>query len=175
VGVATEDGYPHAGKIDFRENRVDPGTGTVRLRGRIPNPRVSPGNTRLLYPGLFARVRVSAGPPARLPVIPEDALMTGQEGRFVYVIGEGNVAMKRTVKVGPPVWKSAPPVEGQSPGWVLAPPEGKAAVPVLSMVAIEGGLTTDDTIVVSGLTKARPGSPVTPEVLELKAPRNGSR
>ena len=38
VGVTNEDGYQHKGRIDFRENRVDIATGTVRIRGRIPEP-----------------------------------------------------------------------------------------------------------------------------------------
>lgn len=175
IGVATEDGYPHAGKIDFRENRVDVGTGTVRIRGRIPNPRVPPGNARLLYPGLYARVRVPAGGPRNLPAIPEDALMTGQEGRYVYVLVEGDVVQKRTVTVGPHVWQAPLPTAEQPAGWTVvtavAPaPSGPGSVPVLSVVAIERGLTLEDRVVINGLTKARPGLPVTPESWELKPP-----
>ena len=65
IGVETEEGFPHPGVIDFRENRVDTGTGTVRIRGRIPNPILSPGNARLLYPGLYSRVRVPSGEPTK--------------------------------------------------------------------------------------------------------------
>jgi membrane fusion protein, multidrug efflux system len=175
IGVATEDGYPHAGKIDFRENRVDVGTGTVRVRGRIPNPRVPPGNARLLYPGLYARVRVPAGDPRPMPAIPEDALMTGQEGRYVYVLGEGDVVQKRTVKVGPHVWKAPPAGEKPTAGWTLVPPAAAQPAPVApvpSVVAIEGGLTPGDRVVVNGLTKARPGAPVAPESWALKPPAN---
>lgn len=176
VGVSTEVGYPHAGVIDFRENRVDSQTGTVRIRGRLSNPRVPPANARLLYPGLYARIRVPSGSPQPLPAIPEDALMTGQEGRFVYVLGEGDIVQKRTVTVGPIVWKATP----QSPpaeGWTLAPtspatdgqpkPESHT---VPSVVAIVKGLAAGDRIVVNGLTKARPGAPVIPETWELQAP-----
>lgn len=172
IGVTTEEGYPHAGKIDFRENRVDLGTGTVRLRGRIPNPRVPPGNARLLYPGLYARVRVPAGAPRTLPAIPEDALMTGQEGRFVYVLGEGEVVQKRTVTVGAQVWKGVAPASGPTAGWTLIPPteveEKPRAMP--SIVTIESGLTLTDRVIVNGLTKARPGTPVEPQAWELKPP-----
>jgi RND family efflux transporter MFP subunit len=171
IGVATEPGYPHAGVIDFRENRVDAATGTVRIRGRIPNPHVPPGNARLLYPGLFARVRVPAGPPRKLPAIPEDALMTGQEGRFVYVLDEKNVVQKRSVTVGPNVWKAPPPVAGQPAGWVLA---ADSTVPVPSVVAIEEGLSPGDRVIVNGLTKARPGAPVAPVMFELKAPASST-
>ncbi len=175
IGVATEKGFPHVGKIDFRENRVDAGTGTVRGRGQIPNPRVPPANARLLYPGLYARVRVPNGPSHPLPIIPEDALMTGQEGRFVYVLGPDNIVEKRTVTVGPHVWKAGTLAEVGEPGWTVthnAPEAEKKPVtqPVLSAVAITAGLSADDRIIFNGLVKARPGTPVAPQVWLLKAP-----
>lgn len=175
VGVTSEEGFPHKGNIDFRENRVDIGTGTVRVRGRIPNPRIPPGNAHLLYPGLYARVRVPSGDPRSLPAIPEDALMTGQEGRFVYVIGEGDIVQKRTVQVGPQIYKGVRSTSAQPQGWTLhsttAAPDGKEQVIQLpAVVSIESGLSIDDRVVVNGLTKARPGSPVAPQAWELKAP-----
>jgi len=170
IGVATENGFPHAGKLDFRENRVDPGTGTVRVRGRIPNPRVQPGNARLLYPGLFARVRVPSGAPRSLPAIPEDALMTGQEGRYVYVLDEGNVVQKRTVTVGPHVWKAPLANAPAGPRWSLAGAGGTEAQQVYAVVAIENGLTPRDRVLVDGLTKARPGAVVAPETRTLTPP-----
>ncbi|MFO0927644.1 MAG: efflux RND transporter periplasmic adaptor subunit [Gemmataceae bacterium] len=175
IGVTTEEDYPHAGKIDFRENRVDVGTGTVRLRGRIPNPRVPPGNARLLYPGLYARVRVPAGAPRTLPAIPEDALMTGQEGRFVYVLGDGDLVQKRTVTVGPQVWKGVAPATGPKASWTLFPPSGVEEKPraMPSVVTVESGLTLNDRVIVNGLTKARPGTPVAPQAWELKPPPAG--
>jgi multidrug efflux system membrane fusion protein len=171
VGVATETGYPHLGRIDFRENRRDMGTATVRIRGRVPNPRVPPANVRLLYPGLYTRVRVPAGDLRSMPVIPEDALMTGQEGRYVYVLGESNVVKKRTVTVGPQVWKK--PAGNGLAGWTLV--GGGAAEPVHAIVAIESGLTPDDRVILSGLAKARPGAPVAPEPRELKPPEPAER
>jgi multidrug efflux system membrane fusion protein len=179
IAVATEAGYPHTGRLDFRENRVDPSTGTVRMRGRIPNPRVPPGNVRLLYPGLFARVRLPRGVPRSLPAIPEDALMTGQEGRFVYVLGEGNVIEKRTVTVGPVLWRTSPASAPAEPSWKLVAAAAQQptlagqtadqkAPAVYSIVAIEGGLTTEDQVVIMGVTKARPGAPVVPQSWELQ-------
>lgn len=182
VGVASEKGYPHKGRIDFRENRVDIGTGTVRVRGTIPNPRVPPANVRLLYPGLYARVRIPSGDPRPLAAIPEDALMTGQEGRFVYVLGPDQVIEKRTVVVGPQIFKGEP--AGDEPGWTLAPADpgetdkgrideggtDAALARVPSVVSIESGLTVDDVIVINGLTKARPGAPVTPVSRKLQPP-----
>ena len=98
--------------------------------------------------------------------------MTGQEGRFVYVLGEGEVVQKRTVTVGPQVWKGVAPVSGPAAGWTLIPPaeveEKPQAMP--SIVTIESGLTLTDRVIVNGLTKARPGTPVEPQAWELKPP-----
>ena len=106
VGVITDTGYPHRGRIDFLDNRVDVGTGTIHLRGRIPNAAILPGDVRPLFPGLFARIRVPIGSPEARLVIPEEAIMAGQEGRFVYVLGTGDVVEKRGVTVGTRVWQA---------------------------------------------------------------------
>ena len=180
VGVTTETGYPHQGVIDFQENRVNEGTGTVRLRGVLPNPPVGPNGTRLLYPGNYARVRVPVGAPEPEPVIPEDALMTGQEGRYVYVLGAGNVVEKRVVTVGTRIWREPPPGETGLPEWFLLntnaqvksgqAPQGPLRTSARSVIAIKKGLSSDDRVIVNGLQKARPGAPVTPEDWELRAP-----
>jgi RND family efflux transporter MFP subunit len=168
VAVATEEGFPHVGKINFRDNRVEPGTGTFKIRGRLPNPRVS-ATQRLLYPGLYARVRIPTGAPQPRPVIPEDALMTGQEGRFVYVVKDDDTVEKRTVTVGPQVWAPPPPGSPPEPGWSLINP----AAPThhsqpQSMVAILQGLDAKDLVIVNGLQKARPGAKVAPDEWELR-------
>jgi RND family efflux transporter MFP subunit len=176
IGVTSEQGFPHKGTIDFRENRVDPGTGTIRIRGRVPNPKMSPNNVRLLYPGLYARVRVRSGPEVDRPVIPEEALMTGQEGRYVYVVGAENVVTKRTVTVGTQVYRAPPPGPDSPPSaWSFHNPvAGGPPGPVIrSVVAVEKGLKPEDVIIVDGLQRARPGSPVTPEPFELTAPARG--
>lgn len=180
VGVATEPGFPHFGTIDFRENRVDPGTGTVRIRGRLKNPQVPPNNTRLLYPGLFAKVRVPSGLPQKQLVIPEEALLTGQDGRFVYVIGPNDVVERRNVTVAETVWRSPPRDDKDAPRWTVKNPNPAEAkpgqpsppseFPLLSVVAIERGLKPDDRVIVNGIQKVRPGQPAVPELWEFKAP-----
>ncbi len=180
VRVTGEAGYSHMGKIDFRENRVDTSTGTVRIRGRLPNP-AGPTGARALYPGLYAHARVGGGEPGPQPVIPEDCLMTGQEGRFVYAVRPDDVVEKRLVTVGPSVWRAPPPAPGLvAPGWVLvnsnpgSAPEGgpppAARRPVKSMIAITAGLTTGDRVIVDGVQQARPMQKVIPEEWVLKPP-----
>jgi RND family efflux transporter MFP subunit len=94
LGVARETGYPHHGVIDFRENRVDTGSGTIRLRGVLDNKE------RALVPGMFARVRVPLGGPKKQPAIPEAALMADQAGRYVYVVATDNTVRRQQVTIG---------------------------------------------------------------------------
>jgi len=94
LGVARETGYPHHGVIDFRENRVDTGSGTIRLRGVLEN------KDRALVPGMFARVRVPLGPPKKQPAIPEAALMADQAGRYVYVVAADDTVRRQQVTIG---------------------------------------------------------------------------
>jgi multidrug efflux system membrane fusion protein len=148
VGVAVEAGYPHKGTIDFRENRVDAGTGTVRIRGVIPNPLLKGTDghhTRLLYPGLYARVRVPSGDPQPRLMVPEPALMTGQEGRYLYTVNADNTVAKKLVTVGPRIG---------------------------TMVAIEKGIAAEDWVIINGIQKARPDGKSTVQKQEttLKPP-----
>lgn len=176
VGVGAEEGFPHRGTLDFQENRVESGSGTVRIRGILPNPIVPPRNVRLLYPGLYCRVRVPAGSPQKRLAIPEDTLMTGQEGRFVFVIGADNVVQKRTVTVGQQVWRMNTMNKDSTMSWTLTNPSPAAdskvptTAPVRTVVAIENGLEPGDRIVAVGLLRARPGQAVTPELWDFKAP-----
>lgn len=177
IGVAGEEGYQHVGELDFRENRAESSTGTVRIRGILENPPEGPKKLRKLYPGMYARVRVPRGAPKPLMTIPEEALMAGQEGRFVYVLDDKNVVTKRTVTVGPQVW-ARPPADKDNPApWELTNPNppkegepGRAALTVRSVVAIEKGLEPGDRIIVNGLQRARPGAPVTPAEWNFKPP-----
>lgn len=181
VGIAKEAGYPHLGKIDFQDNKVDTSTGTIRLRGRVPNPVGSTG-TRQLYPGLYARVRVPKGDPKPHLTIPEDCIMTGQEGRFVYVVKPDNTVERRIVTLGPVVWKAPPLTPGVvAPSWMLVnpnPARGEGAAPppparqtIKSMVAIMAGLTAEDRVIVEGIQKAQPTKAVTPEEWSLHPPQ----
>lgn len=181
VGAATEEGYPHKGRIDFRENHVDTGTGTVRIRGRILNPVVPGKTTGALYPGLYSRIRIAAGTAQPRPAIPEEALMNGQEGRYVYVVGADNKVLKRSVLLGPPVYRAPPSVENKPSTWLMTNPNPAQPIGglpprpttifVKSVVSIEKGLSADDVIVVEGLQKARPGAEVAPEIWEFKGPK----
>lgn len=96
LGLANEAGFPHQGVLDFVDNRLDPATGTLRVRGIFPNPAPD----RLLQPGYFARVRVPGSAKYQSLLIPDLAVGTDQGQKFVYVINTDTVEY-RTVKLGP--------------------------------------------------------------------------
>jgi RND family efflux transporter MFP subunit len=94
VGLSDEKGFPHRGTINFADNRVDPETGTWRLRGRFANPRL------VLTPGLFVRVRLPIGEPYQATLVAEQALANDQGQKVVYVVGDGDRIEFRHVKLG---------------------------------------------------------------------------
>jgi membrane fusion protein, multidrug efflux system len=97
VGVPTEQGYPHVGVIDFRENRIETGSGTVRMRGLLPNDQ------RTLSTGMFARVRVPKDDPKPRLMVPEAAVLSDQRGRYVLAVGADDVVVYKVVTLGPRV------------------------------------------------------------------------
>ncbi len=78
-----EEGFPHTGYIDFLDNRVDPSTGTIRIRG------VFDFENGLLGPGLFVRVRIPAGLPYNAILVPERCVASDQGQKYVVVVNEG--------------------------------------------------------------------------------------
>jgi RND family efflux transporter MFP subunit len=130
-----EKGYPHSGYMDFVENRINPGTGTIRVRGTFANPRPAVGE-RVLESGLFARVRVPMGKPKKALLITDRAIGTDQGQKFVYVVNDKNEVVYRPVQLG-------------------ATHDG--------LRAVAEGLTATDQIIIDGLQRVRPGSVVSPK------------
>jgi len=95
LALANETGYPHKGRLDFVDNRVDSNTGTIRLRGVFENPK---GH---LTPGLFARVRVPGSAPYTARLVPDPAIGTDQGNHFVLVVDAENKVQYRRVVLGP--------------------------------------------------------------------------
>lgn len=94
IGLADDVGFPIEGKIDFIDNRIDPATGTLRLRGAFPN------KNGMIAPGQFIRLRLQIGAPYPALLIAERAIGTDQGKKFVYVINENDEAAYRPVKIG---------------------------------------------------------------------------
>ncbi len=93
VGLEGEEGFPHKGVIDFTDNRVNPSTGTIQVRGVLPN------HTRTLDAGMRARVRVPVSDPHKAVMVTERAVGTDQGLKFVYVVNDQKVAERRDVKL----------------------------------------------------------------------------
>ncbi len=130
IATAADVDFPHMGRVDFVDNTVDPATGTIEVRAVLPNAESS------LFPGLFVRVRLTTGRDDQALLINERAVGTDLSGKFVLVVGEGDVAEQRYVKLGP--------------------------VQLDGTVVIDEGLEGDERYIIDGLLRARPGFPVSP-------------
>jgi multidrug efflux system membrane fusion protein len=95
VGLADEQGFPHAGRLEFVDNRVDPQSGTVRMRALLTN------KDGRFAPGLFARIRVGdSAAPRKAVLIADRAVGTDQSKRFVLVVNGENKAEYREIQLG---------------------------------------------------------------------------
>ena len=94
VGLANEDGFPHAGVMDFVDNQVDPDTGTIRGRAVLSN------RDRRFIPGLFARVKLRSSDARSAILVDDKAILTDQDRKYVYVLGPENRAVRRDVTLG---------------------------------------------------------------------------
>jgi RND family efflux transporter MFP subunit len=95
VGFPGEEGHPHRAPIDFIDNRVDPATGTLKVRAVVANP-----DGRLAH-GLFARVRLTDGAQRDVLLVSDRAIGTDQDRRFVWVVGADGKAKYQPVRLGP--------------------------------------------------------------------------
>jgi membrane fusion protein, multidrug efflux system len=101
LGLINEgDSYPHVGTIDFVGNRIDPGTGTLQIRGIFDNPKAANGGPALLTPGMFIRIRFPVGEKKEELLVPQIAIGTDQGKKFLLVVNEGNVVEYRPVTLG---------------------------------------------------------------------------
>ena len=138
VALAGENGYPHTGVVDFVDNRVDPATGTIRARAVLRNP------DGLFTPGLFARVQLEGSAEFNALLVDDKAVLTDQDRKYVYVLGEGNTAERRDVELGRVV-------------------DG--------LRVVRAGLEADDRVIVSGVQKVfMPGMPVAPTEVAMQPP-----
>jgi len=115
------------GVLTFIDNTVDPTTGTIKLKGTFANA------TRRLWPGQFVRVTLRLTTQANAIVVPNQAIQTGQDGSFVYVVKSDRTVESRPVKTG---------------------------VRVDQDMVVNEGLETGETVVTEGQLRLAPGSRV---------------
>jgi multidrug efflux system membrane fusion protein len=141
VALADEQGFPHAGHIDFVDNQLNPSTGTIRARVVLSNP------DHTLTPGLFARVELQSAVPRQAMLIDEKAVLTDQDRKYVYVVGPGNIALRKDIVLG-------------------ATTDG--------LRIVKSGLTPDDRVIVGGFQLIFfPGAPIAPRATEMEASNRG--
>src|SRR5438105_8080744 len=95
VGLQTETGYPHQGKLGYAAPTINQSTGTLAVRGLVAN------STRVSFPGYFVRVRVPVDQQPNALLVPDTALGSDQSGRYVLVVTGENVIEQRKVDTGP--------------------------------------------------------------------------
>ncbi|MBI4724042.1 MAG: efflux RND transporter periplasmic adaptor subunit [Rhodomicrobium sp.] len=95
LALETDKGFRYKGNMSFIDNRIDPNTGSLRVRAVFNNP------DQLLQPGLFARVRLAGSGEYKAIMLPDAAVAADQSNRFVFVAaGDGTVSSK-PVTLGP--------------------------------------------------------------------------
>jgi len=93
VALQTDQGFPHKGNLDYVSPNINQSTGTLAVRGVLPNP------DRVLLPGSFVRIRVPFDEKPAL-LVPDTALGSDQAGRYVLVVNADNVVEQRKVQTG---------------------------------------------------------------------------
>jgi multidrug efflux system membrane fusion protein len=89
-----ETGFEHEGTLRFGDNRVDTSTGTIQVYGIVPNPG------GMFLPGARVRVRLTIGKPYTAILVPETAILSDQDKRFVLVVDDKNTVRRRNVTLG---------------------------------------------------------------------------
>ena len=92
-GLDSDEGYPHQAMLDFADNRVDPATGTIQVRG------VAKGVAGFT-PGLRVRVRVPVSEARQAVLVPDVAILSDQDKKYLLVLDEKNVVHRRDVQLG---------------------------------------------------------------------------
>ena len=132
--LANESDYDHWGKINFVDNQVNSGTGTLRVRAVFDN------QNRALLPGLFAHLKLAGGQAHEGILVAEKTIGTDLSNKYVLVLNQENKVEYRAIKMGDKVG---------------------------SMHIIKDGLKPQDTIVVNGLQRVRPGALVAPNKVSM--------
>jgi multidrug efflux system membrane fusion protein len=127
TALPEEGGEPERGALSFVDNAVDTSTGTIRLKATFENP------TRRLWPGQFVRVRVQFENLQNAVLVPSQAIQSGQEGTFVYLVTPDEKVNVRPVTAGQRVEQET---------------------------VVSSGLAAGETVVVEGALRLFPGARV---------------
>jgi len=95
VRLADERGWPHEGHVDFIDNQINGGSGTIRARAVFANASL------LLTPGLFGRIRVPGSEPHQAILIPDSAIVSDQSRKLVMTVAADGTVAAREIRPGP--------------------------------------------------------------------------
>ena len=137
IRLLDETSFTHVGRMDFVDNRLDPTTGTIRGRALVPNPG------GFLTPGQFGRVQLLGSGEFDALLVPDSAILSDQSRRFVWTIGNNDIAEQRVVE----------------PGNLER-----------GLRIVRAGLQRGDRVVINGMQRVRPGSKVTPTTGQIEPP-----
>jgi multidrug efflux system membrane fusion protein len=145
MALAGENRFDYKGIVDFVDNRVDPGTSSIKVRARFDNPK-GRDDRRPLTAGLFARVRITLAEPYSGVLVADRAILSDQSLKYVLAVNKlkGNVVERVDVTVSDHVQESG-------------------------LRAVDAGLKGDEWLIVEGANRARPGVTVNPK--DGKMPR----
>lgn len=135
--LLAEGALVYEGRVDSFDNMINPASGTIRARAIFEN------TDHILLPGMSVTVRMGANGDERYILVPERAIGTDQDRKFVYITGEDGIVAYREIEVGESV-------------------NGNRIV--LS------GLSAGDTVIVEGIMKVQPGMAVAPQLMEGAEP-----
>ena len=139
---------------------MDLNTGTLRFRAKIDNPADAHGN-RFIVPGLFVRVRLPIGEPHPALMVREQALVTDQGRKTVYVVKEKKDEKGTTVK----------DEKGEPTYIAMVRDVGTVGVLRDGYREVEKGIEPGDWVVVAGMQRLRPGIEVKVEKYDERAAR----
>lgn len=135
VSLTGDDSFPHRAQINFIDNRLDASTGTLQYRAVMANPD---GQFR---PGQFARVQMPVADLDQALLVDQKAVLTDQDRRYVYVVGDDNTVSRRDIQPG-----------RRSNG----------------LLVVRDGLKPGERIIVNGVQKVMmPGMKVAPELVAM--------
>jgi multidrug efflux system membrane fusion protein len=108
--IPSDPGNPSRGQLSFLDNTVDSATGAIKLKATFPNTE------RKLWPGQFVNVVLTVGTVSNLTVVPSEAVQTGQQGQYAFVVKADNTVENRIVTVGQTIGHESVITKGIAPG-----------------------------------------------------------
>lgn len=100
ISLNDENTFPYQGFVDFVNNRLNSGTGSITVRGVIANP-IPKNGVRVFTPGMFVRVRLPIGKPHPALLVIDRAIGSEQGLKFVFVVDKENKVEQRRIETGP--------------------------------------------------------------------------